>query len=104
MRAVISSVDASLLGMKSPTSTRQRAIPEVTILTGINAAPVFLARTAGNGVVEARRPKNGVQTPLSPACWSIKTPSIPPFRKTVTPRCNPSALSIVTTPELSLEC
>ena len=54
--------------LEQATAIRQRAIPQVTMLIGINAAPVFLARTAGNGVVDAKRPKNGVQSPLSPAC------------------------------------
>ena len=57
---------------------RQRAGPIVWIATEMSGAPVRSDKIAASGEVEASLPKNGVQIPPSPACWSMSTARMPP--------------------------
>ena len=56
------------------------------------------ASSAGKGVVEASLPKNGVQRPPSPACWSIKMPIAPPLRSSSIALPKPSLRSKTSRP------
>ena len=70
-------------------TTRHFPTPAVWTAIGTTTASVRSASSAASGEVDASRPKNGVQTPPSPACWSTSTPSAPPARRNAVGALNP---------------
>ena len=66
--AVNFSIDSLEPSIGGSATARQRAKPSVWTANPINFACVRRASSAGNGVVEASLPKNGVHSPPSPAC------------------------------------
>ena len=97
---VISAIVRPSVGTGALVQISQRANPTVRTLTMARSDPVFWARLAARGEVEAIFPKSGIQIPAPPACWSVRIPTTPPFLSRSLAPCIPFFLSKVATPRL----